>query len=183
MGDSNSQFAEWREEFSPDRKPVDICFNRELLAELEEANQELRALQAGEGKMLEAKKELLEAEARVHDLIEKVKATEKTLVFQSIGTKAWRDLLSEHPPVGEQVRQIVMFTGAPLEYNPDTFIPMALHKCCIEPGMSLEDAQWFCEVFPLKEIDRAFGAVTTCNVTGLDRPFDDTGSLLRGVKR
>lgn len=179
MGDT---FSSWQQEHSPDRKEVRVCFNRELLYEFEQAHTELARLKESDEGMLDVADAVTAAELRVEDLKEQIRAAQKTLVFESIGTKPWRDLLSEHPPIGEH-RNVVTILGLPLDYNPDSFVPIAISKTCVEPEISLEQAEWFCSSFPVSEVDRVFGAVLTCNNTGLDRPFDDTGSPLAGVKR
>jgi hypothetical protein len=177
----SDEFKQWQQEYTPDRKPVEICFDRELLYRFEEAAGEVALLKESRAGMLTASPELVAAEERLEQLGEQVQKARKPFVFGSIGHRAWRDLLSKYPPEGVQ-RRMVTIIGIPLDMNPDTFIPVALHECCIEPGMTLEQAEWFCEKFPVSEVDRAFGAVTTCNVTGLDRPFGDTGSPLHGAK-
>lgn len=179
----SDEFAQWQEEHSPDRKTIGVCFDRELLFELEQASIDFVQLKDGSGGMLEVKEELKAAERRLEDLREKAKAAQRTLVFESLGTKKWRDLLSEHPYPGRERRIVVNTLGLPMEYNPDTFVPIAMSESCVEPGMTLKQATWFCETFPVTEVDRVFGAVLTVNVTGLERPFDDTGSPHPGAKR
>lgn len=177
----SDDFGKWQKEHTPDRKDIGVCFNRELLYEYEQAAAKVAAIKsATKGEL--AKEGLPAAEARLEELAGQIKAAQRILVFQSIGTHRWRDLLSEHPPQADY-RNVVTTLGLPMEFNPDTFVPVAMSESCVEPGMSLEQAEWFCSTFPVSEVDRVFGAVLTCNVTGLERPFDDGGQALHGAKK
>lgn len=182
MTDKPWKFSDAQAEHSPDVKKVPVCFNRELLYRFEEASSRVDSLRAEAKGMMDPGPEVKDAEVLLQELTEEVRASQRVFVFQSIGTKKWRDLLSEHPPEGDQ-RKSVTFVGLPLEFNPDTFVPAAMHACCVEPGITLEQAEWFAAEMPVKEVDSVFGAVLTINVTGLDRPFSDTGAALLGAKR
>lgn len=177
-----SDFEKWQEEFSPDRKEISVCFDRALLYQFEEASTRADSLREQAKGMLDAGEDSKEAEEQLQELTEKVRAAQRTLVFESIGTRKWRDLLSEHPPEGDQ-RKVVTLVGLPLEFNPDTFVPAAIHACSVEPKITAKEAEWFAAEMPVKEVDRVFGAVLTINVTGLDRPFGDTGNHLLGVRK
>ena len=170
-----SEFKDWMGEHSPDRKEVEVCFDRKLLFQFEEASTRVDALRQQAKGMLDGGEVVKDAETVLEDLTQKVRDAHRTLVFESIGTKKWRDLLSEHPPDSDHL--------ALMPFNPDTFVPAAIHACSVEPGITQEEAEWFCAEMPVQEIDRVFGAVLTINVTGLDRPFSDTGNHLLGARK
>ena len=177
-----TEFAEWMGEHSPDRKEVQVCFDRKLLFQYEEASTRVEALRQQAKGMLDGGAVVKDAETVLEDLTQKVRDAQRTLVFESIGTKKWRDLLSEHPPEGDQ-RKVVTLVGLPLEFNPTTFVPAAILACSVEPKLTEEEAEWFAAEMPVKEVDRVFGAVLTINVTGLDRPFGDGGQVLHGGRK
>lgn len=147
-------FEEWKKEATPHHESVPLCFDRELLAELEEA-EAARAEYAG---MLQAPAELQE---RIADLSKEVEKKTRVLTFRSIGRRKWRELLAEHPPTKQQGA-----LGA--DHNPETFPPAAMAATCSEPGLSLEQATWIFEELPTGVVDRVWAAVLGANLIGGD---------------
>ena len=62
------------------------------------------------------------------------KTEEVTLVFQSIGSTAYDDLVAKHPPTKRQKEEKHTF-------NMDTFAPELLSLTCVEPEMPVEEWQ------------------------------------------
>lgn len=153
MGD----LKEFREQAKPFTASVDVCADGALVAELEEARAELEAQHQG---MLQAPKEL---EARVEKLAKEVDKKTRTFVFQSIGRRAWRKMLSEHPPTKEHLAM-----EPELDFNPDTFPAVAFRRSCISPELTQDDAEWLAGDLPEGEFTRVWGALLRANVVGGD---------------
>jgi hypothetical protein len=163
-------FAQWRAEHTPDRVTVGVCFDRRLLFALEQAESELEEVTSEKDGMLgneERKARISELEGKADKLRSEVESKTRTLVFESIGRREWSDLLAEHPPTKEQLDRF-----GELDHNPETFPPVALEASCVEPGMSLEDAQWLMDKLPLGAWNRVWGACLSVNVVGSRDPFE-----------
>lgn len=69
---------------------------------------------------------------RIVELTDQATAAEVEFTFRSIGRRAWRDLVAEHPPAEEEKKQ-----GA--DFNTETFPAAAMAAACVTPaGASLE---------------------------------------------
>lgn len=151
MGD---EFSGWQKETTRSQKSADVCFDRALLHKLEVAEKEASA--AGDGMLATDKGE-------VESIRDEIKSKTRTLVFEAIGKRQWRDLLGEHPPAREQREQT-----PGLDYNPETFPAAAMAAACVQPGLTLEQAQWLCDELPLGVVERVWLAVLDANVIGGD---------------
>lgn len=165
-----SSFDDWKAEATPDRKQVRVCLDRALLADLEAAEQALEEIPAGPG-MLSGDAEGEEVKARVEELRAAVRAKSRTMMFESIGRKRWRDLIAQHPPTDEQ-RKSMGELGQRLDHNPETFPATAIAASCVEPELTIEDARWLVDQLPLGVVDRIWAACLSANVTGSRDPFD-----------
>lgn len=176
---SDDVFASWQKEFTRDRVEARVCFNRALLAELDQAEKALAAIPDSDSKMLEGNPDRAKAEKRVQTLRQQIGKSRKTLWFESIGTREWRKLLGEHPPTDEQKE-----ATPTLDHNPETFPVAALVRSCVDPGLSLEQAKWLMEELSVAETDKVWTACLAANITGARDPFDDAiASLRRGGRR
>jgi len=92
-----------------------------------------------------------------------------TVLFKSIGLKAYDDLVAEHKPTKEQAKD-----GG--TWNPETFPPALIAACSKDPVISPEDANalWESSEWSRGELMDVFVAVVKLNSEGLDIPF--TGS-------
>ena len=151
-------FESWKQEATPHSKTIQVCFDRELVGEWEAAQEQLRDVTKG---MLEAPAEL---ENHVEQLSKKVREKTRELTFTSIGRRAWRELLAQHPPTKSQ--QITLGKG--IDHNPETFPPAAIAVSSTKPKLTLEQAQWMCDELPLGVFDRIWAAVLTANMIGGD---------------
>lgn len=162
-------FESWKAEASRLRTFEDVCFDRALLFELEQAEADAKK----EPGMLDS------GGPPVQELRDEIKAKTRRFVFESIGKRAWRDLLAEHPPTKEQRASL----GMALDHNPDTFPPAAMAATCVEPGMTAEQAQWFYDEFPIGVVERVWNAVLLANVIGGDEKKVVSAPLQAGEKR
>lgn len=178
-----SKFNEYRQETTKDRKTIRVCFDRALLSDLEDAERELKERQTGNetagGKML-SDAETTKLKKRVETLKSKVKEKARPFIFESIGRRRWQDLVGEHPPTDANKEEF----GESIDFNPDTFPAAAISRSCIDPGMTVEEAQWFLDEFPLNVGQRVFEAALRVNREGSRDPFvDGSDETLDGVRR
>lgn len=112
--------------------------------------------------------------AKMDEVREVSKDTLASFTFRSIGRYRYDELvgLPKHQPSKEQK------TKDGLNFNPDTFPPALVAASCIEPEMSLEEAE---AIFADPDWNGAelqrlfFGALEVNNETG-DVPFSKSGS-------
>jgi hypothetical protein len=109
-----------------------------------------------------------ELRAHVTELAEKVKAKTRVFVFSSIGRRAWRKLMSEHPPTDDQKDTIRDRFGNSVDHNPETFPVAAMVATCTSPGLTEDEAQWIADELPEAVFLRFWNAVLTANLVGGD---------------
>lgn len=87
------------------------------------------------------------------------------LKLRSISSKAYDDLLSQHPPTKAQKAE-----GS--TYNIDTFAPALISLCVIDPEINAEDATalWTSPEWSRGELLDLFFAAVEVNNKGLDVP-------------
>lgn len=150
--------AKWQEEATPHSVPVEVCFDRGLVAELEEV---LRLHKQAAAGMMEAPPDL---DGKVEELQRLVAEKTHTFRFSAIGRGPWRDLEAEHPPTDEQRAEF----GDDLKWNPETFPEAALVATCTDPGLSPEEAHWLATKLPEFVWDRVWAACLATNIHGGD---------------
>jgi len=160
--------SEWKNEATPERVTVGVCFDRRLLSDLEAAERELEAAQENkDAKMLgSGGKEIATLEERVSELNKAVEEKTRNLVFECIGRRKWSDLKAEHPPTEEQKEEF-----HDLDMNPEEFFAVAIAASCVEPGMTVDEAKWMLEVLPEAVCVRITQALTQVNYFGSRDPF------------
>jgi hypothetical protein len=70
--------------------------------------------------------------AEIEEAIEAAPAFE--FRFESIGNKAWADLMAKHPPTRAQRAE-----NRVIDHNPVTFWPDAIAACCADPKMTVDE--------------------------------------------
>lgn len=169
-------FSDFQQETTKDHASVSVCFDRALLSELEAAEAEL-AQMPPTGTLEDARTALT---AHVDQLKETIRSKSRTLTFEAIGRKAWRDIQAEHPPTDEQKKEFGVF----LDHDPESFPAAAMAASCKAPGMSVEQAQWLADEMPVSVVDRVWTTCLRANVTGSRDPFEDaSASVPAGTKR
>lgn len=169
-----SEIQSWLDETSAHTVTEYVCFDRALVGELEESQDQLTRQSRG---MLEPPAELVQ---QVEDLKKRVAEKTRKFVFVSIGRTAWRNLLSENPPTQAQVDEL----GRGLDHNPEEFPFEALAATCKEPKLTAEDAKKLSDVLPVGVFDRLWAACLAANVKGGDeKKAVGTVALLRSVKK
>lgn len=153
-------FDEWKQDATPDEQVVAVCFNRSLFREWTEASERLAAASTEDPDI----SELADA---VVDLTNQVEADKERhrFTFRTVPYSRWRDLVEAHPPTDQQKKRADW-----LEYNPDSFPPVAVAASCHDPELTDDDAVWLRENLPRLEFDRLFNAAFEVSVGGSDLP-------------
>lgn len=135
MGDT---FGEVLAAAKPVTKSVRICMRGDLIAEIERLDADW-AQAREDDERLNRLAEAPDLAARITDLTEEAKAAEVEFVFQSMGRRAWRDLLAMHGPSDEDKK-------AGFDYNRQTFPVAAMAASCIAPkGATVEGFEEFAD--------------------------------------
>jgi len=95
---------------------------------------------------------------------------EVTLKYQAIGMREYDKLVSKHPPKPDQRAE-----GA--SFDMDSFAPALIAAVCVEPEMSLKDAQdiWGSPAWSRGDLMVLFRNAVELNNRGLDIPFSENG--------
>lgn len=127
------------------------------------ANIKLEALKVADTQRKRASLDILTSKAKVEKEVSVVVPgddgpVEMTLLFRSIGSKEYDRLVTNCPPRPDQKKE-----GA--SYNIDQFGPELISRVCVDPVMTLEDAQkiWNSDEWNRGEIwDLFTNAVEVC---------------------
>jgi hypothetical protein len=168
-------FADWKADATIEQSVVAVCFNRALFAEWAAASEQLQQARHGHD-------DVEQLAARLVDLTEQVEADKQahTFTFETVPYSIWRGLVEEHPPTDQQ-----RDGNRYLDYNPDTFPPVAVAAACVDPELTVDDGQWLREHLPRLEFDRLFEAAFQVSVGGGDLPKSVIGiakTLASGLK-
>lgn len=154
----------------PNRKEAPILLDSELSAEITKKQQEIEALdrkvKSSRGKSLAdtTGKELLTLSEELEALLDKAEESTVIFTFQDIGRKKYDDLVRDHPPTDDQKKEFKEQGGnGVLAYNPETFPQALMSKTCIQPIMTLEEAEKICEEWSEGDIETLFfTAIAAC---------------------
>lgn len=93
-----------------------------------------------------------------------------TISLQAIGSSAYDELISKHPPTAAQRKENAA-------YNVDTFAPALLAQCMTSPVMTEDEARelWTSDQWSRGELMQMFMSCVEVNSAGLDVPFTATG--------
>lgn len=168
-------FADWQQEYSPKRTSVDVLFDGGLaarLAEIEERLAEWEDAKPAQLKTLgdKASPELEALRQEAEQLRAEARGKVRTLIFESVGRKRWRDLVAEHPPTEEQRKRFPLLAMISEPVNMETFPAPALAMSCVEPGLSLEEAEWIMEKLPVEDSNRVLDACMDANASRVSLP-------------
>lgn len=152
--------AELLETATPRTDEVTVCArgdlvarHAELVAQLGEASSGTKSL-GGDSTASGLAEQIVAVE-------EEMEASSATFHLQSIGHRAWADLLGKHPPRKED-------TGK--DHNPLTFPPAAVAACTVSPPITEDDAVKLSEALTTGEWNKLWISVFSLNVVGMPRP-------------
>lgn len=154
-----SDFEAWKQEATPHRAKAEVCFDRALIAEYEEAVAQLEEETRGNVEMLTGAP--AELANRVAELEKDIQAKTRELVFESIGRRKWKELVADHPPTDAAEDQRA-------GYNMETFVPAALAASCTEPGLTEKQADWIVAELPDAVMGEIVEACFKANLVGGD---------------
>lgn len=153
-----ADFQSWKQDATPHFAEARVCFDRALVARYEQAARKLEEATRGtEVAMLEGPDQAIARE--VDDLEAELEEKTRTLRFESIGARAWKELMADHPPSDDD-------RDKQAGYNIETFVPAALSKSCVDPELTVEDAKWITETMPDGVIGEIVKACFDANLEG-----------------
>lgn len=131
----------------PLTKTVSVVLDPDLAEEYEEAR---RAADLAHARVQvrpednEAAAQLLEADAALQQLRQRMLDEQAVVMFRfrGVGRAAYEKLVDLHPATADQrMRAKAGGLGDGLAWNPETLPPALVAACCVEPAMTLEQAQ------------------------------------------
>lgn len=124
-------FADYR----PPQATVKVCLRSDLTTEINRLEADLPRVQDEDARTNRTPEAPALAE-RILALKADAEAAQVEFVFQSIGRRAWSDLLRRLPATDEQKK---IAEDDSLPFDTDEFPPAAMHASCIEPaGLTLD---------------------------------------------
>ena len=136
----------------PQTRTVPVCLDGTIAEPLEDLRARWAALASAGGDTLAPSPELAEVKAQIKALEDKADAATKHIVVQSIGGRAWRKLVAEHPPTDPQYL-----------WDLDTFPPAAVAACCVDPQLTVEQAERLADVLTDGQWDKLYKTVLLVN--------------------
>jgi hypothetical protein len=103
--------------------------------------------------------------------------------FRALSRKGWQDLLAAHPPTKEQVK-----ADSRASFNPDTFPAAAIAACCVDPVLTVEQAQALesgvdgVGGLTDSQFNELFNTCVRANVGGLAAPKSVAAGALRRLR-
>ena len=92
--------------------------------------------------------------------------------FRAIGKRPWADLLKQHPPTKDQQR-------AGLDHNPETFPAAAIAASCVEPTLTVDEAERLERALNASQFDVLWAKCIDANIGGTSDPKSSAAGLIR----
>jgi hypothetical protein len=96
--------------------------------------------------------------------------------FQSIGHRAWADLMAAHPPTKEQLKAFNR-----IDHNPETFPLAAIAASCVEPAMTVDDVGRLERALNDTQFNLLLVRCVEANTGGIDTPKSAAAGMIRRV--
>ena len=122
------------------------------------------------GRKIATFEDLINKPARTREIVMRISEdSEVSVKLKALGSKAYDDLLGEHPPTPDQKRESQT-------YNVDTFAPALIAACATEPALTVAEAKqiWNSSEWSRGEVTELFIACVEVCSRGLDVPFTET---------
>jgi hypothetical protein len=146
----------------PARKEVLVVLDDDLTEAFEAADKKVKGLVAAGHK--DDSTELVEAKAARDEAKAALDEATVTLVFQSIGRKAYEELVTGYPPSEEQKTLAKELGEEEPGFHAEEFPPALIAACCVEPKMTVEDAREIFDEWNTSETMTLFlAAIEVCN--------------------
>lgn len=170
---------EFLDALQPRTVTVRICGRRDLVARHTELEEQLAKAQRKPSHTIEGNPEVYELAEQISELENEIEAAHHEFKFESLGARAWADLLAKHPPTREH-RQ----TTPGIDFNPDTFPAAAVAAASHNPKLSKAQARALEAQLTIAEWELLWGAALSANVGGETNPKSVlAGSILRRNER
>jgi hypothetical protein len=182
MAKATSRLDKLRGKYQPARTTRELCMNGALQAAFEEAQHELEAVnrrKTFESLSFGDVDPVRVAAEKVEAIREAMAGSMETFTFQAMGSKAYADLLIQHPP-RKDVQE---------PWNSDTFVPALIAACCVDPDLDpsialdeenlpfdVDQARELCYMLSSAQLDELFDGAYRVNVKAVDVPFSALAS-------
>lgn len=139
----------------PVEQTVRVCLRGDLSAQIEElrgrwqdaASDNITGMAGPDAAVLYDQIALLEQESA---------ESEQEFLLRAMGATAWRRLVAEHPPDGDDVDA--------WRWDLETFPPAALAASCVDPPMTVDQATTLADMLSNGQWGKLWGACLTVNV-------------------
>jgi len=113
--------------------------------------------------------DLLNKPPRTKEVRIKSGDAEVTILFKTVGSRQYDDLVADHKPTKEQTKENY-------QWNPETFPAALISACSVEPEITHEEAEqlWNSPDWSRGELMDVFMALIKLNSDGLDVPFSES---------
>jgi hypothetical protein len=127
----------------PITQRVTLCLDSEVADKFNELSVQVQLIeqQVLDRSTPELRRQLEDKQAELEEMQPSVEEASCTFVFKSLGRVEFEKLLDEYPPTKEQ-REAARKKGEDIpNFNVDTFPPVLVAACMIEPELSLDDVK------------------------------------------
>lgn len=161
----------------PRQQRVRFLFDGDLAAELDRTRQALRSALVDQSAL--ASDEVSTLRQKLSDLESAADAATVEFVFAAIGRARLDELKAQNPPTEEmwaryreRVKANPLMT--PPEFDPEAMAPALIAASCVDPSMTVDEAQKLWDELSDGEAARLFEAAWNVNSQGSDRPLSKT---------
>lgn len=145
----------------PAQASIRLCLRGDLLGQLDLIRDDLGRHDGWTPDALSDTDPRVELRADLAALEQEMRDATAVFTFQSIGDKAWSDLLAAHP-----ARE-----GQEESFDPATFPVALIAASGMDPVMTEDDVRELFDVFTLQQRNALFSAAYSANIRGVDIPF------------
>lgn len=162
---------------------VRLLLRQDLARQHAELSADLDRAVAGDAGLMNQRPETRALAQRVADLENEIDVAKTGFVFRAIGRRAWVDLIAAHPPTKAQLKAVAATsTGglgrASLDFNPDAFPVAAVAASCVDPEMTVDDAQRLEAAVSEAQWSQLWEAVCRVNVGSSDPKASRVAGLI-----
>jgi hypothetical protein len=167
------------DEIEPATVRVPICTRADLVGRLRELEESLEA--ALRADVRAQREDRVDYAAQAPGIAEEIEALEaharevsRVFVLRALGSRAYSDLLAEHPPTEQQRK-----TNPRLDHNPETLPAELIARCMVEPtGATAASVSKLRDKITHGQWQRLYGEALAVNVGELTVPFSARASAV-----
>jgi hypothetical protein len=140
--------AEILKKAKPPERVVELCLDADLAAEHDDLNRQLSESHRTGAATMAAAGEAATLARRIRDLEDRMQASVVTFRMRGLSAFRYQEWLEANPGRdGKQER-----------FNPVTAVVPLIAACCVDPAMTVDEAQQLVDVLGTGQTDRLFGA-------------------------